>query len=128
MIQWIRTCLPTQVTRVQSLVWEDPTCLGATKAHEPQLLSPHLGPVSNNCGAFIPKDEAACPRAPEIQLLGLGAATPEAHVPQSLCSVGNKRSHCSKKPLSPTTRESQRAPTKTNKELKKKTKQEWIDG
>ena len=30
--QWLRICLPMQGTWVQSLVWEDPTCLGATKA------------------------------------------------------------------------------------------------
>ena len=29
--QWLRICLPTQGTRVQVLVWEDPTCHGATK-------------------------------------------------------------------------------------------------
>ena len=33
MIQWLRTCLPVQGTRVQSLVWKDPTCCGATKLH-----------------------------------------------------------------------------------------------
>ena len=30
-VQWIRTCLLIQGTRVQSLVQEDSTCLGATK-------------------------------------------------------------------------------------------------
>ena len=43
-------------TRVQSLVWEDPTCRGATKpvrhnylAHAPQLLKPaRLEPVLHN--------------------------------------------------------------------------------
>ena len=34
--QWLRTCLPMQGTRVRALVWEDPTCRGAT------------GPVSHN--------------------------------------------------------------------------------
>ena len=34
--QWLRICLPMQGTRVQALVWEDPTCCGAT------------GPVSRN--------------------------------------------------------------------------------
>ena len=29
--QWLRICLPAQGTRVRSLVWEDPTCLGAAK-------------------------------------------------------------------------------------------------
>ena len=30
-LQWLRIHLPTQGTWVLSLVWEDPTCLGATK-------------------------------------------------------------------------------------------------
>ena len=34
--QWLRVCLPMQGTRVRALVWEDPTCRGAT------------GPVSHN--------------------------------------------------------------------------------
>ena len=29
--QWLRICLPMQATRVQALVWEDPTCRGATR-------------------------------------------------------------------------------------------------
>ena len=29
--QWLRICLPMQGTRVRALVWEDPTCHGATK-------------------------------------------------------------------------------------------------
>ena len=35
--QWSRICLPMQGTRVQALVWEDPTYRGATR------------PVSHNC-------------------------------------------------------------------------------
>ena len=34
--QWLRVWLPMQGTRVRALVWEDPTCRGAT------------GPVSHN--------------------------------------------------------------------------------
>ena len=30
-VQWLRIRLPVQGTRVQSLVWEDSTCFGATK-------------------------------------------------------------------------------------------------
>ena len=29
--QWLRLCLLMQGTRVRALVWEDPTCRGATK-------------------------------------------------------------------------------------------------
>ena len=34
--QWLGICLPMQGTRVRALVWEDPTCHGAT------------GPMSHN--------------------------------------------------------------------------------
>ena len=49
-VQWLRICLPMQGTRVQALVWEDPTCRGAT------------GPVSHKywaCtfGACAPQQE-----------------------------------------------------------------------
>ena len=30
--QWLRICLPMQGTRVRALVWEDPTCCGATRS------------------------------------------------------------------------------------------------
>ena len=48
--QWLRICLPMQGTWVRALVWEDPTCHGATK------------PVSHNCwacasGACAPQQE-----------------------------------------------------------------------
>ena len=39
MAQWLRICLPVWGTRVLSLVWEDFTSCGTTKAREPQLLS-----------------------------------------------------------------------------------------
>ena len=29
--QWLRICLPMRGTRVRALVWEDPTCRGATR-------------------------------------------------------------------------------------------------
>ena len=48
--QWLRICLPMQGTQVQALVWEDPTCRGATR------------PVSHNywactSGACAPQQE-----------------------------------------------------------------------
>ena len=30
-VQWLRICLLMQGTRVRALVWEDPTCRGATR-------------------------------------------------------------------------------------------------
>ena len=65
-----------QGTQVRALVWEDPTCRGATKpvrhnyrACEPQLLSPHATTT-----------EACAPRAHALQQ----GKPPqwEAHVPQ----------------------------------------------
>ena len=48
--QWLRICLPVQGTWVRALVWEDPTCRGATR------------PVSHNywacaSGACAPQQE-----------------------------------------------------------------------
>ena len=48
--QWLRVRLPMRGTRVRALVWEDPTCRGAT------------GPVSHGCwacasGACAPQQE-----------------------------------------------------------------------
>ena len=34
-VQWIGICLPLQGTQVRSLIWEDPTWHGTSKAHEP---------------------------------------------------------------------------------------------
>ena len=42
--QWLRVCLPMQGTWVRALVWEDPTCCGAT------------GPVSHNYWACASGD------------------------------------------------------------------------
>ena len=49
--QWLRICMPVQGTRVWALVWEDPTCRGAS------------GPVSHNyracaSGACAPQQES----------------------------------------------------------------------
>ena len=55
-VQWLRIRLPMQGTRVQALVWEDPTCHRATKpmhhnywAHEPQLLSSRAATTEPTC-------------------------------------------------------------------------------
>ena len=57
-MQWLRIRLLMQGTRVRALLWEDPTCRGATKPHVPQLLS-------------------LCSRACEPQLLSPHATTTE---------------------------------------------------
>ena len=81
-----------QGTWVQALVWEDPTCRGATKPVRLQLLS-------------------LCSRAREPQLLKPAHLEPVLH---------NKRNHCNEKPAHrneqqpplAATRESPRAATK----------------
>ena len=48
-VQWLRIRLPMQGTQVQSLVWEDPTCRGATKPVCQNYGSPRvLEPMSHN--------------------------------------------------------------------------------
>ena len=48
MVQWVRIHLLTQETQVQSLVWEDPTCRGATKPVLLNLRVSTLEPVLCN--------------------------------------------------------------------------------
>ena len=59
--QWLRVCLPMQATRVRALVWEDPTCRGATK------------PMRHNywacaSGACAQQREAATVRGPRTTM------------------------------------------------------------
>ena len=79
--QWLRICLPMQGTRVWALVWEDPTCHGATKPVRHNYWACALEPASHNCHNY---------RAPVLQLLKPTRSEPVLH---------NKRSHCNKKPL-----------------------------
>ena len=76
MAQWVRIRLPMQGTRVRALVWEDPTCRGATKPVCRNYWACALEPASHNYWAHVP------------QLL---KPAPGAHAP-------NKRSHCNEKP------------------------------
>ena len=46
--QWLRICLPMQGTWVQALVWEDPTCRGATKPLRHKYWACTLEPASHN--------------------------------------------------------------------------------
>ena len=46
--QWLRICLPIQGTQVQALVWEDPTCHGATKPVCHNYWTCALEPASHN--------------------------------------------------------------------------------
>ena len=46
--QWLRIHKPMQGTRVQALVWEDPTCRGATKPVRHNYWACALEPASHN--------------------------------------------------------------------------------
>ena len=62
--QWLRICLPTQGTRVRSLVWEAPTCRRATKPVRHNYWACALEPASHNY--WRPRattTEACTPRA-----------------------------------------------------------------
>ena len=51
--QWLRIRLPTQETRVRALVWEDPTCHGATKPVRHNYWACALEPASHNYWAYV---------------------------------------------------------------------------
>ena len=53
--QGLRICLAMQGTRVRSLVWEDPTCRGATKPVRHNYWACALEPTSHNYWAHVPQ-------------------------------------------------------------------------
>ena len=62
--QWLRICLPMQGTRIPALVWEDPTCRGATKPVHHNYWACALEPASHNYWSpQAPTTEARVPRA-----------------------------------------------------------------
>ena len=78
-VQWLRICLPMQGTRVRALVWEDPTCCGAT------------GPVSRNYWACT--SGACAPPTREAAIVrGLRTAMRSGpHLPQLEKALAQKR-------------------------------------
>ena len=54
-VQGLRIRLPMQGTRVRALVWEDPTCRGATKSVYHNYWACALEPVSHNYWAHMPQ-------------------------------------------------------------------------
>ena len=148
--QWLRICLPMQGTRVQALVWEDPTCHRATRPMRHSYWACALEPASHNYWAGTPQLlKPTCLRACALQLLSPRAATTEACVLQLLKPVWlepvhhNKRSHYNEKPVHhkeeqpplAATKESPHAAMKTQHSQKKKkrkpsetvvTKSQWL--
>ena len=56
--QWLRIRLPMQGTRVQALVWEDPTCRGATKPMHHNYWACALKPACHNY--WSPHTQSPC--------------------------------------------------------------------
>ena len=53
--QWLRVCLPMQGTWVWALVWEDPTCCGATKPVHHSYWACALEPARHNSWPRVPQ-------------------------------------------------------------------------
>ena len=96
--QWLRIRLPMQGTWVRALVWEDPTCRGATKPVCHNYWACALEPASHNYWALVP------------QLLKPAHLEPGLH---------NKRSHRNEEPRT-ATKSSPRSP-----QLEKACAQQW---
>ena len=87
--QWLRIRLPMQGTRVRALVWEDPTCRGATKPVRHNYRACALEPVHHNYWACALEPPSHNYWARVLQLLKPMLLKPV------LC---NKRSHRKEKP------------------------------
>ena len=86
--QWLGIHLPMQGTRVWALVWEDPTCHGATKPVRHNYRAYALETMSHNYWARVP------------QLLKPVRLEPVLHNKRSHLEpvLGNKRSYRNEKP------------------------------
>ena len=106
--QWLRIHLPMQGTWVRSLVWEDPTCCGATKPLCHNYWACALEPTSHNYWA--------CALEPTSH--NYWACTPQLLKPMRLePMLSNKRSHCNEKPAY---RNEEQPPLATKKSLQRK--------
>ena len=104
--QWLRIHLPMQGTWARSLVWEDPTCHGATKPMCHNYWACALEPTSHNYWARVP------------QLLKPTCLEP---MPRNKRRLRNEKPAHNKEeqPLLDTTRESSRTATKTQRKINK---------
>ena len=85
--QWLRIGLPVQGTRVRALVWEDPTCRGATKPVSHNYWAWALEPTNHNYWAHVPRARAPQQEKPPQW---------EAHAPQQRvapCSLQLEKAH-----------------------------------
>ena len=85
-IHWWRIHLPTQETRVQSLIWEDPTCRGTTRPEHPKYWACALEPRSCDCWSLHVPEPILCTKgAPTMRSPRTAAA--EGHPPPQLRKV-----------------------------------------
>ena len=106
--QWLRICLPMQGTWVPSLAWEDPTCLGATKAVGHNYEACALEPVSHDYGAPAHRASRCSPTSKVRAVRSLNTTT--------------KSSPCWRQPDKPARRNKDPAQSKTNKYKEENTK------
>ena len=110
--QWLGICLPMQGTQVRSLVWEDPTCCGATEPVRHNYWACALEPVSHNHWACALEPMSRNYWARVLQLLKPVCLEPV---------LRNKRSHHNEKPVHHNEEQPLLAATKTQcsqKEIK----------
>ena len=69
-VQWLRVCLPMQGTRVRALVWEDPTCRGATRPVSHSYWACASGacaPQQERPRQWGPRTAMSGPRSPQLE-------------------------------------------------------------
>ena len=82
--QWLRIHPPVQETRVQSLVWEDPTWHGATRPVQLNYWACALEPGNHSCWAHTPQP---------LKTARLCSATREASAMRNSCTTARERPH-----------------------------------
>ena len=100
--QWLRIHLPMQGTRVPALVWEDPTCRGATKPMRQNFWACALEPASHNYWARVPQLLKPTRLEPVLRNKGNhGNGSPRTTTKSSPCSPQLKPTHRNKVPMQP---------------------------
>ena len=93
--QWLRIRLPVQGTRVRALVWEDPTCRGATKPMRHNYRACTLEPRSHNYWSpCATTTEALTPRPCALQREATAVRSPCTAMKSSPCSPQLEESPC----------------------------------
>lgn len=81
MVQQLKICLPVQGTPVQFLVWEDSTCIEATKLSQcPLAYGPHRGSHHSEKPWSLPTREQI--RCPQLEAVCTQQRTPSKAQPK----------------------------------------------